>query len=255
MIKLDKVQYRIAQRTLGPISAQISQAEAIAILGPSGAGKSTLLKLISGELPVSLGRIYINAKTISSWSLSELSQVRAVLPQSYEISFDLSVNLVVSLGRLFENDAQSIQSIVDKSLVLAQAIHLKNRSYQTLSGGEKARVQLARVFCQLWHSRSGLLIMDEPVASLDLGLQRDILKSAKEFCAQRDHAMLVVLHDMNQAIEYFDQIWTINREGHFKPLSTGFKKLNELESLYQIPLKFIADFSGDRYIVPRSSFK
>ena len=242
MITIKDLQYRLGNIVLGPISANIRVGDHIAILGPSGAGKSTLIKLISGEKYASHGSILCHEKNISRWSSSELSQIRAVLPQSYEISFDLSVAVVVSLGRVFDVDTQSIQDIVEKSLILTQAIHLKNQPYQTLSGGEKARVQLARVFCQLWDHRSGLLIMDEPVASLDPGLQREILKSAKYFCLERDHAMLVVLHDMNQAIEYFEKIWTINHEGRFKLLSPGYKKLSQLENLYQTPLKFISDF-------------
>lgn len=251
MITFSNVETHFSNKSIGPFNFRIKRGQTIAILGPSGVGKSTLIKLLSGEVQPRFGQIHLNGKHIKNWSLSELSQFRAVLPQSYEMAFDLDVALTVSLGRASRFDDIRSGLFVDEALACASAFHLKKRQFHSLSGGEKARVQLARVFCQLWDRRDGILLMDEPVASLDPGLQHQILKSAKQFCEARDLAMVAVLHDINQALIYFDQILAVYDQKNPKCMDANFKALQELEALYQTPLKILRDFSGKAYVFPR----
>jgi iron complex transport system ATP-binding protein len=183
----------------------IHKGERIAILGPSGSGKSTLLKLLAKDLRPNQGAIYFHGKDFSKWSARDLSHHRAVLPQSAAINLELPVNLIVSLGRVSSIDQTQKNAITLECLRLSNASHLTHASYQVLSGGERARVQMARVFAQLWDVKDGLLLLDEPFAALDPYLQIALLKNLDQFAAERRITVMAVLHDVNQALQFFDR--------------------------------------------------
>lgn len=183
----------------------INKGERIAIVGPSGSGKSTLLKLLAKDLRPNQGAIYFHGKDLSKWSARELSQHRAVLPQCVAMNLELPVNLIVSLGRVSSIDQTQKNVITLKCLRLSNASHLTHASYQVLSGGERARVQMARVFAQLWDVKDALLLLDEPFAALDPYLQIALLKNLDQFAAERRITVMAVLHDVNQALQFFDR--------------------------------------------------
>ncbi|MEO0047135.1 MAG: hypothetical protein RLZZ410_94 [Pseudomonadota bacterium] len=183
----------------------IHKGERIAIMGPSGSGKSSLLKLLARDLYPNQGSIYFHGADLSKWSARELSQHRAVLPQCVAMNLDLSVNLIVNLGRVSRIDQTHTNSITEQCLRLSNASHLTHVSYQVLSGGEQARVQMARVFAQLWDVKDGLLLLDEPFAALDPYLQITLLKNLDQFATERGITVMAVLHDVNQALQFFDR--------------------------------------------------
>jgi iron complex transport system ATP-binding protein len=183
----------------------INKGERIAIVGPSGSGKSTLLKLLAKDLRPNQGAIYFHGKDLSKWSARELSQHRAVLPQCVAMNLELPVNLIVSLGRVSSIDQTQKNVITLECLRLSNASHLTHVSYQVLSGGERARVQMARVFAQLWDVKDGLLLLDEPFAALDPYLQIKLLKNLDQFATERGITVMAVLHDVNQALQFFDR--------------------------------------------------
>lgn len=248
MIHCKAISFQLPNHQLGPIDLQIKPGQSYALLGPSGAGKSTFLKLLTRDLSADVGEIDFEGKPLNQWSFVDLSQRRAVLPQSNQTSFDLSVKLIVSLGRV--NSAIHWGDL-NAALRLAHADHLIDRRFHSLSGGEAARVQLARIFYQLWRCRNGYLFMDEPVASLDPGLQHQILRSAIEFSKKRNLGLLTIVHDMNQAIEYFDEVLTLDRNGKMTFLEKPPQAIVHLEKLYQMKLKLITDFSKKVYFMPR----
>ncbi len=199
----------LAGRQFGPFDLRIEAGERIAILGPSGAGKSTLLKLLTRDHACSSGQVALHGRALTDWPLAELSRHRAVLPQSHEVAFALPVDLVIALGRSARRHDPDLQRIVQEAAQLACADHLLRRRFDTLSGGEKARVQLARVFAQLWDTQGALLFVDEPLAALDPGLQFDLADAMGHFAQRGGHALIAVLHDVNHALHGFERLLLI----------------------------------------------
>jgi iron complex transport system ATP-binding protein len=185
-----------AKRVLDRVTAQAGVGECIAIVGPNGAGKSTLLKLLSGSQAPTEGsvRLVSEAPTLTHLSPTQaradvLARTRAVLPQESTLAFAFTALEVVQFGRAphaaTSNRAHDAK-VVEEALAMADASHLAARNYLTLSGGEKARVHLARVMAQVWdapmrenHTAESiaasptqttpvLLLLDEPTAALDL---------------------------------------------------------------------------------------
>lgn len=228
-------------RRIGPFDAGLRFGERIAIVGPSGAGKSTLLRLLAAELTPHEGALSLDGRALSQWPAAALAQRRAVLPQSHGIVagglFGMSVDLAVALGRLArENDAAQPR-IVQQALAEAQAAHLAGRRLDTLSGGELARVMLARVFAQLWDVPPGLLLVDEPLAALDPGLQLALTDTMLAFCAERGHALVAVLHDLNTAFAAFDRLWLLQDGRLVDDLPADAVALPPLEKLFGVRLQ------------------
>jgi iron complex transport system ATP-binding protein len=221
---------------LGPFSIDIKTNERIAILGPSGAGKSTLLQIMSG-LYGYFGDIEFLSKPLRQMSVQELSYKRAFLPQQHETAFNLRGELIISLGRVSRKHDPELLQIIRESARAARAEHLLERSYQTLSGGEKARVHLARIFAQLWDQHNGILLIDEPLAALDPGLQIELLLAILKFCQERSLALVAILHDIQQAIENFERLILIKDGKIMADLPSDPAPQRELEILYEMNLE------------------
>jgi iron complex transport system ATP-binding protein len=220
--------------------------ERIAVLGKSGAGKSTLLKLIAREYRAHKGNIFINGAPIQQLLLSELSQMRAVLPQNIPIAFGLLSDLVIALGRVSAQN--KAQGFLEHAARMAKAHHLLGRYFNQLSGGEQARVHLARVFAQLWDVQDGLILVDEPVASLDPGLQYQLLDTIEEFASTRNHAVFAVLHDINHALN-FDRLLLVESGMITKDIPANQAALPYLEELYEIRLECLSNYRGQQVMV------
>ena len=230
----------------------IQPREHVAVLGPSGSGKSTFLKLLAKDIEPNGGLIYFMDKPISDWLHHDLSFHRAVLPQAQELSFDFSVDLIVGLGCINQENLSSFQvrALIRDCLKSAVASHLEGHSYMNLSGGEKARVQLARVFAQMWSVQDGLLLVDEPFAALDPYLQIALLSNLCEFANQRSLTVIAILHDVNHAMHYFDRGIFI-REGQMS-LDKPMMKVSriDLENLYGIRFLELHADNKERYFFP-----
>lgn len=188
------------------VSCHVDAGEVMAIIGPNGAGKSTLLNAISGDSEFS-GRIEING--IESEPKLRARQI-AVLPQLSLLNFPYRVSEVVGLARIpHDTGRQRDDEIVQEALTLMDISFLSDRLYTELSGGEKQRVQLARVFAQIWQKSDApngtrVLLLDEPTAALDLGHQQ-LLMQAIQALANNGVAVIMVLHDVNLAARYADK--------------------------------------------------
>lgn len=254
LLQLNAASLRIGTHTFGPFSLQIRQGERIAILGPSGAGKSSLLKLMSGEWQPSAGQVCLQGRSLASWSWRDLSRQRAVLPQSSDVAFGLRTELVVGLGRVaLEFDAK-LEQIAEEAAKLAHARHLLGRGFDTLSGGEQARIQLARIFAQLWDVQDGLILVDEPLAALDPGLQLDLLDSLDAYASARQHAVVAILHDLNQAMLGFERFLLVKDGKLVADVPSSIEALPALESLYGIALSCARDSQGYLMIAPQPRF-
>lgn len=204
------VSCKIHSRTLlDQVSLTIEPGRVHAVLGPNGAGKSTLLKLLSGEQRSTAGQVLLEDRAIHAWPAQERARRRAVLPQSESLNFDFTARQVVSLGRMpcvLQTPTRE-NEIISSALEATGVSHLDGRLYPTLSGGERMRVQLARVLAQIWETPSHprYLLLDEPTASLDLAHQHSCLRLARQFAADGT-GVLLVLHDPNLALSYADEV-------------------------------------------------
>ncbi|WP_461538747.1 heme ABC transporter ATP-binding protein [Spongorhabdus nitratireducens] len=197
---------------LQDISLSVAPGEMVAVLGPNGAGKSTLFRSITGEMAFQQGLVSLGQQAIDSWSPLDKAHLLGVLPQSSTLNFSFSVEEVVLLGRTphATSNAENLE-IVTAALKKVDALHLLERNYTALSGGEKQRVHLARVLAQVWEPSargSRVLLLDEPTSALDPAHQHLTLQVAREF-ATADTGCMVILHDFNLAARYADRVLVI----------------------------------------------
>lgn len=178
-----------------------------AIVGPNGCGKTTLLRALTGEVPHS-GMAMLDGVPMAEMSSPVMAARRAVLAQATPLAFPFNVFEVVRLGLQtgVEGGLDDLPSLALEKVGLAG---FESRYYQELSGGEKQRVQLARVLVQVWRpvrdGKANWLFLDEPVSALDIGHQIEVMALAKEF-AQRGGGVIAVMHDLNLTALYADSI-------------------------------------------------
>ncbi|MHA4815646.1 heme ABC transporter ATP-binding protein [Streptomyces aculeolatus] len=179
-----------------------------ALVGPNGAGKSTLLAALAGDLAPAAGEVLVGGRDVAAWAPAELALRRSVLPQSATLAFPFPVGDVVRMGRAPWSGTPA-QDADDEAVAWALAVtetaEFAARPFAELSGGERARVALARVLAQ----RAGLLLLDEPTAALDLRHQELVLRLARERAAAGD-AVVVVLHDLGLAAAYADEVTVLD---------------------------------------------
>lgn len=199
------------------VSLTVEPGQVLAVVGPNGAGKSTLLRTLSGEIAPDQGAVFFNERPLTEWKAREQAQMRAVLPQSSTLSFAFRVLDVVLMGRtphIHGAESHHDIQIARDALTTVEMADFAARSYTTLSGGEQQRVHLARVLAQIWEESPlgpRYLLLDEPTTSLDLAHQHRTLQIARRSAGQ-GVGVLAVLHDLNLAARYADQV-LVMREG------------------------------------------
>lgn len=233
MLSIKNISFSIGNTAiLNNISFDVKRGEMLVIVGANGAGKSTLLKIVSGEINSSAGEVEIQSKKLNRWKHKELAQFRAVLKQQTTLVMPFLAKEVVMMGRYphFNDKENGIDhTIVNNTLSKTGIKHLEDRNYLTLSGGEQQRVQLARVFAQIWHSQdydNRYLLLDEPVNSLDIQHQYNTLKLAREYAREGGNCVIAVLHDLNMASQYADKI-LILKQGETTAYGTPAEVIKE----------------------------
>lgn len=201
---------------LDAVDLMARPGEVCVILGPNGAGKSTLLSVLAGLRKPSRGQCLLHGREVSRWSAWQLALQRAVMLQDTAVAFDFNVQEVVELGR-YPHRLEPVADeadIVSQAMLITDVAHLWHRRVNSLSGGERARVQLARVLAQLWQRRANgpsWLLLDEPTAALDLQHQHRVLDLVRKWARERGVGVLAVLHDLNLALRYADQVCVLDR--------------------------------------------
>jgi iron complex transport system ATP-binding protein len=195
------------------ISLEVEAGKVTTIVGPNGAGKSSLLKVLTGEMPPTAGDVYLNSRLLNQWSLLEKAQMLAVLPQHTLLNFSFTADEVVGLGRIpHQTGSAKDVEIVAEALELVDASYLQRRFYTQMSGGEKQRVQLARVLAQIWQPSclgKQFLVLDEPTSAFDLSHQKLTLDIVRQL-AQKGVGVVMVVHDLNLAARCADNIVVID---------------------------------------------
>lgn len=214
------------------VSIQVKNGQFVGLIGPNGCGKSTLLKSIYKSLVPQRGSVFLNELDVLKSSEKKVSQRLGVVGQFNEMHFDLTVQQMVMLGRtphkrMLESDKQEDHSIVEDALARTHLLDYRERSYLSLSGGEKQRVILARTIAQ----QPEFMILDEPTNHLDIRYQLEILTCVKELKI----GVLAALHDLEMAAHYCDYLYAI-KDGEVYAHGIPNKVLTPevIEALYQI---------------------
>ncbi|MET9101338.1 heme ABC transporter ATP-binding protein [Streptomyces antibioticus] len=199
----DGVWVRLGGRdVLCGVDVRVRAGEVLALVGPNGAGKSTLLAALAADLPAAAGTVRIHGRPAAGWSAPELALRRAVLPQAAVLSFPFTVADVVRMGRApHDSSPAEDEAVIAEAMAATEVTRFAARPFSALSGGERARVALARVLAQ----RAPLLLLDEPTAALDLKHQELVLRLCRERARAGD-AVVVVLHDLGLAAAYAHRV-------------------------------------------------
>jgi iron complex transport system ATP-binding protein len=199
--------------SLADVSVAIAPGSLTGLLGPNGCGKTTLLKLLCGVLEPHGGAVTLDDRPLASLTRRELARHVAVVPQETHPAFDYSVMEMVLMGRhphlgAFQLEGPADFAVARESMSVTGTAHLADRSYMTLSGGEKQRVVIASALAQA----TGLLLLDEPTASLDLGYQLEVASLLARLNRERCVTMVLATHDLNLAASLCDRL-VLLREG------------------------------------------
>jgi len=238
-------------RILDDVTLDVAYGKVLALVGPNGAGKSTLLGVLTGDITPTTGAVTLDERPLNSWDPVELSRARSVLLQANHVTFPFTARQVIEMGRApwigtdrSAEDERAIESALDRSDV----VRLADRAFPTLSGGERARVSLARVLAQ----DTPVVLWDEPTAALDLRHQEDVLMTAR-LLASNGRAVVIVLHDLSLAAAYADEIAMIDR-GHLVAVGEPAAVLTaeRVEQVYATAVRIIPDpDTGRPLVVPR----
>jgi len=225
MLKANHITFRVGDKPLlTDVSLSFAPGQLHLIIGPNGAGKSTLIKVLARLLRPQVGTIEYEGRDVSQVGEANLAKHRAVLSQAVEVAFPLRSREVVMMGRYPHfggRPGPADEQVVDELMQFFDVTEFTDRDYQTLSGGERQRVNFARVLAQLWPvkhvalpkngSSCRYLFLDEPLTFLDIHHQIDFMKKVRSFTNTPDVVTVGVVHDLNLAARFADQIILLDR--------------------------------------------
>jgi len=249
-LQLDRVTVRRGSRVvLHDVSLAVHAGECVALVGPNGAGKSTAVAAAVGDLAASEGSVHLSGRDRTSLSAREQARLRAVMTQQTTVAFGFTVREVVAMGRepwrsLPESERDD-DAVLD-ALREADIEYLADRPCQSLSGGEQARVALARTLAQ----ETPIVIWDEPTSALDLRHQMDALRCLR---ARVDHgtAALIVVHDLTLAALVADRI-AVLRDGNVVADGPPAQVLTPalIHEVYRVPVSVMTGHDQRLIVVP-----
>ena len=242
---------RLAGRAvLNDISLSLAPGHLVALVGPNGAGKTTLLRALAGLVP-SEGAIHVGGEALSSLSLRDRARRFAYLPQGHLVHWPLPARDIVALGRyphgatdparLSPRDAEAVL----RAMQATDVVEFSARRVTELSGGERSRVALARVFAV----EAPVILADEPTSSLDPRHQIDVMKSLRD-AAGRGVLVIVVTHDLGLAARFADHVLVLG-EGRLVAQGAPAAALSEqvVSEVFRIST-YRAEFERAAVIVP-----
>ena len=243
--------FRLGHHTLlRDISVTALPGSITGLAGPNGAGKTTLLKILAGLRRPTTGNISIDGEDLTKMHASERAKLMAYVPQSRIIHWPVSVAMLVAMGRLAHRKSPGSldkinREIVAEAMVKMQVENLANRNAMSLSGGEQARVLLARALAQ----QPALLLADEPASALDLRHQIKLMELLREL-AQSGLTIIVSLHDLSQIARYCDHVVVLN-QGEMIVAGTPLTTLTQktIADVYGVNTE-IPDINGMPVITP-----
>jgi iron complex transport system ATP-binding protein len=287
MLRAADVWFGYDQRkpVLRGVSLTVPTAGIVGILGPNGSGKTTLLRMLAGTRHPQRGSVTLDDVPLAALSRAALARRMAVVPQETHLAFDYTVAEVAMMGRYphlgaFEIEGPRDIAVIEETLASTGTLHLKDRPFATLSGGEKQRVVIAAALAQISldraafrlpparealrrtavalakagqaeESSSGYLLLDEPTASLDLGYQLEVIALLQQLHAERRVAIVISTHDLSLAGTLCESL-TLIRDGAIVADGPTDEVLTpeNVRSLYGVEADIIRHASGHRVVIP-----
>ncbi len=208
---------------LKDLSLRFAEGKRTAIIGPNGAGKSTLLKALAALRPDYGGEILLDGKEIRRMGRKMLSRRIAILPQNVQAPPDTTVERLVDYGRFpyrswFRgSDPKADREAVEWALSVTRLEAFRRRQVNSLSGGERQRAWIAMALAQ----RPQILLLDEPTTYLDIAHQLEVMQIVRRLYEEYGMTIIMVLHDINHALQYADEIAVIKDHGVFAQGAPG----------------------------------
>lgn len=253
-MEISNVSFAYDQQTmqLHSISTSIPKHKITTIIGPNGCGKSTLLSLMSRGAEPAKGTIRLEQKDVLEYKPKEFAQKVAIVYQQNEAPKDLTVEKLIQFGRLphrslLRKDRAKDEEAIEWALNCTKLIDMRHKSLDALSGGERQRVWIAMALAQ----QSDVLFLDEPTTYLDIYYQLEILELVKELNEKYGLTIVMVLHDINQAIRYSHHL-IVMKDGRKMIEGEPEKIIDEelIKSIYGVEAIVIKDKRSGLYMVP-----
>ncbi len=226
------------REVLKDVNLTIREGEFAGLIGSNGTGKSTLIKCVSGLLPLKRGSIRICGKENAALKNKERAQLVAVVPQSYHVEYDFTVEDIIMMGRnpylsFRRKESEEDQEIVQEAMRVTNTEMFRGRYYNELSGGERQRVILARAIAQ----KPRVILLDEPTSALDVHHQIEVMELIARLNEEENMTVLAVLHDINMASRFCKRMIML-QNGEVTADGTPDQVINRenMESLYQMKL-------------------
>lgn len=244
--------YNPQKQSLKSVSTHIDNGCITTIIGPNGCGKSTLLGVMSGNYKPGVGEVILNGEQISRMKPRDLAKQLAIVHQQSEAPQEITVEKLVSFGRLphrslFSDHRKENEEAVEWALKCTNLLEKRTRRIEELSGGERQRIWIAMALAQ----QTSLLFLDEPTTFLDIYYQYEILDLIKMLNLEHGITIVMVLHDINQAIRYSDQI-IVMKEGEIVRKGTPKEVITAplVKEIYSVDVLVKQEEKTGMYIVP-----
>ncbi|HJE02703.1 ABC transporter ATP-binding protein [Aliarcobacter thereius] len=237
-------------QVLDDINFELNQGDILSLLGKNGSGKTTLLKILLGIFK-SKGEVKILDKSIKEYSNKELAKLISYVPQTHQIPFDYTIFDVVLMGRLphiglFSNYSSKDRDIAIKALEKVGILHLKEKIYSQVSGGERQLAFIARALTQ----SAKIIFMDEPVTGLDYGNQLKLLNFLKTL-SKEGYTFIKTTHYPEHALYASNKVMMLEK-GKVLDFGDIEEKLTQenIKILYNIDVEIISKKNGYKYCIP-----
>ncbi|MCW4149320.1 ATP-binding cassette domain-containing protein [Halomonas sp. 18H] len=238
------------KRLLHPMHLAFQQGRVHGLIGHNGSGKSTLLKLLAQQQPATAGEVHFDERALASWGNREFARQVAYLPQHLPSAENLTGRELIGFGRypwhgLLGRHTREDQAQIERAIALTHTEAFADRLVDTLSGGERQRVWLAMLLAQ----GSRFLLLDEPLAALDIAHQVEVLALVRKLCQELGLGVIIVLHDVNMAARYCDHLVALHSgqvlaEGGPRDMMQDAT----LEAIYGIPMRVMSHPGGDHRV-------
>lgn len=253
-MEIKDITYSYDKKTnhLENISSKIDQHKITTIIGPNGSGKSTLLGILANSYAPNKGQVMIDGKQLHQIKPKELAKKIAIVHQQNSAPADMTVEKLTSYGRLpyksiFSNQTPDDQQAVEWALQKTNLIAKKTKMISELSGGERQRAWIAMTLAQ----STPYLFLDEPTTYLDIYYQYEILELVKQLNSENGLTIMMVLHDINQAIRYSDTIMVM-KDGKLIKKGTPEQVVTSelIQEIYGVQVVVKMDEESGLYILP-----
>ena len=255
MIKLENISfsYNKKKEFIQDLSLEFKSGEITTILGPNGSGKSTLLHMMSTYLKPKSGKIYLGDKDLGKLKQKEIAKYISCVYQENEAPDDITVRDLVSFGRnIYSNvkkeDKEENKRMIDFALKATGIEEIQDKKVVNLSGGQKQRAFIAMSLAQ----NTEVLLLDEPTTYLDIYHQIEILEVVKSLNEKYNITIVMVLHDLNQAINYSHNI-VIMKNGNLIKQGKASEVLNEqtIKDVYNVSGYIHKEDNEEIYFIPK----